>query len=148
MIRKITDKLILHQSIIKYGLCSVAAAVLEVIFGWILLRMMPGSIVVTNTIAIVSSSIVHYLLIQNFVFEQKNNIESILVYIISFGIGVLLQDFLIWLIYSKLLQEVSESWRYLISKGVSLVIPFFALYYIRSKLNEIIKKRHSKGEQK
>lgn len=146
MINKVREKLKEHQAIIKYALCSVAAAVLEMLIGWILLRLIPVSIVVTNTIAIISSSIVHYLLIQNFVFEQKSNIESALVYIISFGIGVLLQDFLIWIVYTKLLQEMSESWRYLFSKGVSLVIPFFALYYIRSKLNEIIKNHHKKGE--
>lgn len=106
--------------------------------------LLPHEIVMTNTVAVILSACVHYVMIQNFVFAQKSNIESVFVYILSFGIGIVLQDGLIWLMYDKLLVGMTDSWRYLISKGISLVIPFFALYFIRSKLNQAIKERKQK----
>lgn len=137
-----------YQSIIIYGLCSVAAAVVEIAIGWLLLKFVSGNIVVTNTAAIILSSVVHYLLTQCFVFHQGKSIESVVVYIVSFGIGVLLQDVLIWVMYNLLLTNFAESWRYLISKGVSLVIPFFALYAIRNAMNRLISKKHNRGEER
>lgn len=128
-----------YFKIIKYALCSVATALLETVIGWLLLHTLPYGIVVANTSAIIIGAIAHYFLTMLLVFEKKNNAKSFAVYVVTFLLGLVLQNTIIWLFYEQLLINQAEIVRYIISKGMSLVIPFFLLYYIRSYLNQKIK---------
>lgn len=127
-----------YRKIITYLMCSVAAALVESGIGWILLHTIPVDIVITNIMAIGVGAVIHYFLTTLFVFKVKNSGASILVYIVTFGLGVLLQSLVISFFY-WLFTDVNEVFRYIISKGLSLAIPFVAIYFVRSKLNEMIK---------
>ena len=99
---------------------------------------MPYGIVLANTLAVIIGAFAHYFLTLLLVFEKKNNAKSFIVYAVTFGLGLVLQNAIIWAFYEQLLVNQSELLRYVISKGMSLVIPFFLLYFIRSYLNQKI----------
>ncbi len=125
-----------NKQVFLYLLCSVIAALVESGIGWIFLRIFPFHIVIINTMAIVFGAVIHYFLTSIFVFKIKKNAASVLVYVLSFGIGVILQNGVIWLFYDFLLESRSQGVRYAVSKALSLAIPFFVVYFIRKKLNE------------
>ncbi len=132
------NKIKCSQKILKYLACSVFTAVLETMVGWLLVHMISCSIVVANTIAVLIGALVHYFITLLMVFEKKNNAKSFLVYIISFVLGLMLQNGIIWLFYEKILFAADDFWKYAFSKGMSLIVPFFLLYVIRKRLNERI----------
>ncbi len=132
-VRGILEK---NKQLFLYLLCSVIAALVESGIGWIFLRIFPFHITIINTMAIFFGAAIHYFLTSIFVFKIKRNAASVLVYILSFGIGVLLQNLVIWLFYDFLLKAQTQGVRYAVSKALSLAIPFFVVYFIRKILNE------------
>lgn len=128
-----------YGKIIKYALCSVVTALLEMVIGWLLLHLLTYGIVVANTASIIMGAFAHYFLTMLLVFEKKNNTKSFIVYVTTFVLGLLMQNAIIWAFYEQLLADKTESLRYVVSKVMSLVIPFFLLYYIRNYLNQKIK---------
>ena len=123
-----------HKKIIKYILCSCITAGIETIIGYALKNVVGMDIVIANTWSIVIGMIVHYLLISKSVFESKYTLWSVMVYIITFVIGTILQNSLIWLCYDFLLENTWELFRFVISKGISVVLPFGIMYYLRNWL--------------
>jgi hypothetical protein len=136
IIKKIWSKV---ESISIYFVISVAVAIIEVIIGWRLILIVPDKIILTNTITVIVSAVLHYFLTLTIVFKKKNTYKSLLVYIGTFFVGIILQDSVIWLFYTVLLTMLSDFWQYLVSKAFSLGIPFFAIYYMRSYLYKKIK---------
>ncbi|MBN1891363.1 MAG: GtrA family protein [Clostridiales bacterium] len=132
-----------NGQIIIYLLCSVIAALVESGIGWLLLQVLTFHIVVINTMAIITGAVIHYFLTSIFVFKVKKNVASVIVYVISFGFGILLQNAVIWLLYDVLLKSESQGIRYAVSKALSLAIPFFIVYYVRKKLNERFVRKES-----
>lgn len=124
-----------NKQLILYLFCSVAAALVESGIGWIFLQTFSFHITIINTMAIFFGAVVHYFLTSIIVFKIKRNAASVLVYVLSFGIGILLQNAVIWLFYDFLLKAQTQGIRYAVSKALSLAIPFFAVYFIRKKLN-------------
>lgn len=122
-----------YRDIIVYLLCSIFTALIEMGIGWNLLQILPD-IVVTNTIAIIISAIIHYFITLKFVFRQKNNIGNVIIYVGTFIFGILLQDFVIAIFYNYILADVGEFIRYATSKLVSLALPFVVTYLLRSFL--------------
>lgn len=139
------DLLIKNKKIIIYFLCSAFTALLEAILLLIFKRFIPllGNIVYANTIAIFLSSIIHYILTSKFAFKVRMSFLSLIVYIATFLIGVLIQNAVIWVSYQKILISLIENdnLRTILSKGVSLTVSFFITYFIRQKLNLMIKKK-------
>lgn len=127
-----------YQKIIKYLACSVFTACLETMIGWALIHVTPYGIVAANTAAIVIGALVHYFITLCMVFEKRNNAKSFFVYVITFALGLVLQNVIIWMFYEKVLSGADEFFKYIVSKGLSLVVPFFLLYFIRMRLNQMI----------
>lgn len=125
-----------NRQVLLYLMCSVIAALIESGVGWFFLRIFSFHITIINTMAIIFGAVIHYFLTSIFVFKIKKNAASVLVYVLSFGIGILLQNAVIWLFYDFLLESQSKGVRYAVSKAFSLAIPFFVVYIIRKKLNE------------
>lgn len=125
-----------HKDIFWYFLCSVASFLFEIIIGWVLLQFLQRQIVVANTVTVALGAILHYFLTLALVFRKKNTRKTILIYIITFLFGLMLQNLIIGLFYNQFLLGWVEMWRYLVSKAFSVAIPFFALFYIRRFLNK------------
>lgn len=130
-----------RHSLPIYMACSVLAAGIEYVLGWILLQLFPQALIATNTAAILASSVVHYALTTKFAFGAERNASNAAVYAVTFVLGLLLQNLILWVFYDLVLSGVVQIVRYGISKTLSLGIPFFLMYYIRKTLNEAIKKR-------
>lgn len=130
-----------YREILIYMSCSVLTALIEMAIGWNLLRILPD-IVITNTIAILISSIIHYLITLKFAFKQSHTMVSAIIYVTTFVFGILLQDFVIAVFYNYLLASAGEFVRYAVSKVVSLGIPFVVIYLLRSFLY----KKYNTGE--
>lgn len=122
-----------YKGILIYLACSIFTALIEMGIGWNLLQILPN-IVVTNTIAILISSIIHYFITLKFVFGQKNSMGNVIIYVGTFVFGILLQDLVIAICYNYILVDVEEFLRYAFSKIVSLALPFVVTYLLRSFL--------------
>lgn len=125
-----------RKSLPIYFVCSGFTAGIEFALGWFLLQTFPNQIVVTNIAAILVSSVVHYVITTKYAFGAKRGVESALVYVITFVLGIVLQNAVIWFSYERALVMLSQPVRYVTSKALSLGIPFFALYFLRKSLNE------------
>lgn len=128
----------IYKKFFLYFGCSLTTMVMEMAIGWFLLRLLPDRIVLTNTFAVVVSAVVHYLLTLALVFRLKKNYKSAVVYVLTFLLGIVLQNAIIWVFYQHLLENTPAVVRYFASKVFSLGIPFVFLYYLRSKLNSKI----------
>ena len=122
-----------YREILVYLLCSIITALIEMGIGWNLIKILPD-IVVTNTIAILISSVIHYFITLRFAFRRRNTTASVIIYIGTFIFGIALQDFVIDVFYNYILANSGEFIRYAISKIVSLAIPFMVIYLLRSFL--------------
>ena len=129
------------RSLTVYLACSILTAGIEYVLGWLLLQAFPQALIATNTVAILASSAVHYALTTKFAFGVKHNVSNAAVYAITFVLGLLLQNVILWLFYDIVLAGMTQIVRYTISKSLSLGIPFFLMYYIRKTLNEVIARR-------
>lgn len=136
-----------HQKLLTYVGCSLATAILETAVGWCLLNLTSLTIVIANTVAILIGAAAHYFLTLALVFKLRSNVQSALAYGITFALGIVLQNLIIWLSYDHLLASLSDFWRYLLSKGLSLAIPFFLMYYLRSVINQAIQARREKKDE-
>lgn len=130
-----------YKMVIKYFICSIFSSIIDVALLYILKNVF-DDIVIANTISILFSSIFHYCVTTKFVFDVKYNAYSIIIYIVTFFIGLGIQDFVIWLSYNHLLVKCISNERLLtlISKGLSLGASFFITYGLRKVLNMLVKK--------
>lgn len=147
---KIKDLILNNKKILIYFCCSVGTALLEAGLLLILKNWVPffagKNIVFANTIAIFISSAVHFVLTSKLVFKVRMNVPSAVVYIVTFFIGLGIQNGVIWLCYEKLLPHFirNDTILTLVSKVASLAASFFITYFIRNKLNAILKAREEK----
>lgn len=130
-----------YREMLIYLLCSIITAMIEMVIGWHLINILPD-IVITNTIAILISSAIHYFITLKFAFRQKHTVVSVIIYVGTFIFGIILQDFVISLFYNYILMSAQPLMRYTVSKILSLAIPFVVIYLLRSYLN----KKYNSGE--
>ena len=143
---KITNLLQKNRSILLYFVCSATTALLETGLLYLFKGTIPllqNHIVLANTIAVVISACVHYVLTSKLVFQVKMNIASVTAYLATFFIGLGIQSAVIWVAYEKLLPSLiaNESLLTLCSKGISLAASFFITYFLRKYINAQINKR-------
>lgn len=134
-----------NKKIIFYFSCSVLSAVFEAGLLLVFKNVVPSfdkNIVYANTAATIISSVLHYILTSKFVFKVKMNWMSAVVYLITFFIGLGVQNGVIWCTYNKLLPQLinNDNILTLASKVISLAASFFITYFIRKKLNSMLKK--------
>lgn len=131
-----------YNMIIKYFLCSVSSSIIDFAILYVLKGVF-DEIVVANTISIIVSSIFHYIVTSNYVFKVKKNIYSIVIYVVTFFIGLSIQNFVIWVTYTKLFVTLIENDMILtlLSKVLSLGASFIITYMLRKFLNARLKKK-------
>lgn len=135
------------RPMMKYLLCSVFTALIDTVMGWVLIHAFSISIVPANTIGVVISTIIHYFLVTKSVFASRVSLLTCGVYLLTFFLGLALQDTVIWLFYDVLMRNVTEWFRFLFSKGMSLVVSFLVLYKTRQWLYSWADEHEKKGEK-
>ena len=144
-------KKVLSTGVVKYFLCSVFTAFIEFAILFVFkhtVKEFGSRIVIFNTTAIIISSVIHYLITSKLVFKVKWNLSSAIIYIVTFFIGLGIQDGVIWLTYNKLLVSVIPDSNLLtfICKSISLASSFFVTYFIRKFLNLKLKEKETENE--
>ena len=117
--------------IIKYVCFSGMTAVIESIISLLLINLCGLSEVPANTVGIIIGATIHYLCVTRGVFNGKVNWKTVSVYVSTFIMGMLLQNFVVWVVVKVIGDSLNENLRYLIAKACSLVVSFFLMYFIR-----------------
>lgn len=135
-----------QHTLLVYFLCSTATMLFEMMLLLLFKTTVPllkNHIVIANTLAVIIGSCVHYILTSKLVFKVNMNIASATAYLITFLIGLGIQDAAIWIAYHKLLPPLmnSESALALCSKAISLAGSFFIIYFLRKYVNASLAKQ-------
>ncbi len=120
--------------IVKYIFVSLFTAAIEAVIGFLLMNDKGFHIIGANTFSILIGSTIHYLLISKKVFNKDYNLYTIIIYLSTFILGIVLQNIVIFYSYNQILTFFSPYLRYAGSKFLSIVIPFGVVYSIRKKL--------------
>ena len=149
---KLKNILLKNKAILIYFLCSAGAALLETGLLYLFKNTIPAlksNIVLANTMAVIVSGCAHYVLTSKFVFQVKMNLASMTAYLITFFIGLGIQNAVIWVAYEKLLPSLiaNDNLLTLCSKGLSLIASFFITYILRKYINAQINKRETARSQ-
>ena len=136
----IKNKIIEHEALIKYLSYSVFVTVIDVLVAWILMKF-NMSLVLSNTIAVIVGFIIHYLLSSKSVFNADYGAIGFAVYFITFIIGLVSADSLIYVSYHYVFFMFNDNINFLMSKCVSIVTPFFIMYFIRKYAYSLIEKK-------
>ena len=134
-----------YDSILKYIFASGITAILETVIGLLLITFLQMSDVVANTVSIIIGSIIHYWIVTKKVFDSDVNYKTVLIYIITFAVGVILQDLVLWIVIRLIGNMFNEQLRYVVAKILSLMVSFFAMYKIRKLCYETSNKKIERG---
>lgn len=135
--------------LIRYGINSCLVTLLDICIVWILYDVFQIDLVIANTIGVVAGFVTDYILSVFCVFQQAKRRGGFSVYLITFFLGLLFADWLIYIGHTELFTGMSENMDFMLSKGISLVIPFFFIYYLRKWLYLLLERQQEakdKGE--
>lgn len=130
-----------------YFINSCIVTVLDFLTVLFLYKVFHVNIVLANTAGVLLGFLVGYFLAARYVFQKADSIVGFLIYFLTFLMGLIFAD---WLIYKGeyvLFSEMQEYFRFLFSKGLSIVVPYFFIYYIRKLLYYLLLKYHLKGRK-
>ena len=133
MKKRLYDIAITYRSLLWYFCASGTTAVLDIMLVFALKSTFKDSpIVVINSISVILTTVIHYIWTSLKAFNVKLGVSSLSIYLITFAIGLTIQDLIIWLCYDVL------GLLLLISKGISLASSFFILFFLRKTLFAIL----------
>ena len=128
MIKHLFEK---YKTLITYGLISGFVLVVDTMVSYGMEFVVPK--IAANTIGVIPGFFIQYVLASKKVFDSAN-MRTFKIFAITFLLGLVLADGIIWLFRDIIFNQSEALWAFLISKGVSVVVPFFLMYYIRLKL--------------
>lgn len=127
--------------ILKYLFYSTIVTVIDFFVVWALTNFLNVNLIYANTIAVILGFIIHYILASKSVFNTDYGIKGFTVYILTFILGLICADVLIYVSYKYLFYFMENNIKLLLSKGVSIVGPFFIMYFIRKYAYKILNKK-------
>lgn len=129
--------------IAKYLLNSCLSMVVDVGIVFLFYNYCKVSLVVANTIGVFCGFLVGYLLTSKYVFRKARGLKGSFYYILTFILGLLMADWLIYIGNTVLFTKASYGINFILSKGLSVIIPFFFLYYLRKWIYQGMEKEES-----
>lgn len=143
-IRSLIEK---YSQVIKYFIISCGTAVIELCIGLLLINLLHLSEVVSNTAGILIGSAIHYVCVTKKVFDRSVDIRTVVIYISTFLLGMLIQNGVVWAVCRLLVGVVGKSIGYTVSKVASLAVSFFVLYGVRKFLYAKVTPRNNKDNK-
>lgn len=143
-IRSLIEK---YSQVIKYFIISCGTAVIELCIGLLLINLLHLSEVVSNTAGILIGSAIHYVCVTKKVFDRSVDIRTVVIYISTFLLGMLIQNGVVWAVCRLLDSVVGKSIGYTVSKVASLAVSFFVLYGVRKFLYAKVTPRDNKDNK-
>lgn len=136
-----------YSQVIKYFIISCGTAVIELCIGLLLINLLHLSEVVSNTAGILIGSAIHYVCVTKKVFDRSVDIRTVVIYISTFLLGMLIQNGVVWAVCRLLVGVVGKSIGYTVSKVASLAVSFFVLYGVRKFLYAKVTPRDNKDNK-
>ena len=102
---------------------------------------------VSNTAGILIGSAIHYVCVTKKVFDRSVDIRTVVIYISTFLLGMLIQNGVVWAVCRLLVGVVGKSIGYTVSKVASLAVSFFVLYGVRKFLYAKVTPRDNKDNK-
>jgi putative flippase GtrA len=130
----------------NYLFYSVVVALIDTSIVWVLVKFSVTSLIAANTIGVVSGFIIHYFLSSKAVFNTRYGVGGFAIYLVTFILGLILANALIFMCYEYMFSPYQMDLRILLSKAVSIVVPFFALYYLRLYMFARLNKKRKEVE--
>ncbi len=130
----IIDIIVKYNKALSYITISLCTAVLETIVGLLFINLLGVNEVISNTIGICVGTLLHYFLITGKVFDKHVGYKTILIYVLTFFIGMAIQDLVVGIASELLKNSFDINLSYVISKGCSLVMSFVLMYNVRKFL--------------
>ena len=143
-IRSLIEK---YSQVIKYFIISCGTAVIELCIGLLLINLLHLSEVVSNTAGILIGSAIHYVCVTKKVFDRSVDIRTVVIYVSTFLLGMLIQNGVVWAVCRLLVGVVGKSIGYTVSKVASLAVSFFVLYGVRKFLYAKVTPRDNKDNK-
>ncbi len=123
-----------YRKALSYIVVSMSTAVLETIVGLLLINIFDVNEVVANTVGVCVGTLLHYILITGKVFDKKVGYKTIFIYVLTFFIGLAIQDAVVGLVSALLKNVLDVNLSYIISKFCSLAVSFVLMYNVRKFL--------------
>lgn len=120
-----------NSLLIRYLSYSIIVTVLDITAVYIVNRVLGWSLITSNTFGVILGFLVHYILSSKKVFNTAYGASGFIIYLGTFILGLFIANFLIYVSYEFIFQDLNADVNLLLSKGVSVVLPFFFLYYFR-----------------
>ena len=143
-IRSLIEK---YSQVIKYFIISCGTAVIELCIGLLLINLLHLSEVVSNTAGILIGSAIHYVCVTKKVFDRSVDIRTVVIYISTFLLGMLIQNGVVWAVCRLLDGVVGKTIGYTASRVASLAVSFFVLYGVRKFLYAKVTPRVNKDNK-
>lgn len=138
---KSTAKIIIRKPFFSYILISVLVCFIDTAIVWSLYSGVHINLVSANSAGVITGFIAHYCLSTKFVFRTKLGLKGFSIYFVTFLIGLVMADWLIYYGEHFIFNELSRELSFLYSKGMSVFIPFLILYFIRKSLFVILSRK-------
>ena len=151
MIKKIKEIYAAHRPIIIYGIVAVIITLLDMIVSYSTERLFLYTgifrnfslfglkfkepnvcLMVANTLGVVTGFTTQFILSSKRVFGS-NSRRTFVIYLITFGLGLILQDGIVALSRNILFGGSDQFIPFFIGKCLSIVLPFFFTFYVRRK---------------
>lgn len=120
-----------HKPFLIYGFVAVFVTVIDVAISFGLEHVVDK--MYANAAGVITGFIIQYFMSSKQVFNVRN-LRAFIVYLLTFGLGLLLAELIILFSRDVLFGGVYSLIAFGASKGLSIVIPFFITYFIRKKL--------------
>lgn len=118
----------IFTNISKYGAISCMAGIIDFSLAYFLFEKMKFNYILASNIGIAAGFLFQFLTGMKYVFKPQNYIRSFLVYLITFIIGVIIANGILWISFDGMRLP------FMISKLLSMVLPFFFIYFLRKIL--------------
>jgi len=112
----------------KYFIISCFASIVDLFISYFLFKVINLSYLLACNLGIISGFIFQYFMCIKYVFKKNGFINSLIIYLSTFFLGVVLADGTMWVGY----EEVHLT--FIISKVLSMAVPFFFTYFLRKIL--------------
>lgn len=112
----------------KYFIVSCLASIIDLFISYCLYKIVNLNYLLACNIGIVSGFVFQYFMCINYVFKKGGFLSSLIIYLSTFFLGVILADGTMWISYKEI------HLTFIISKLFSMAVPFFFTYFIRKLL--------------
>jgi putative flippase GtrA len=114
------------KKLMFYFAFSCISAVLDFAITSALFNLFLIHYIIANTIGIIAGFILHFMMSSKAVFKVRLNTKSFVAYLITFLIGLILANTVLFVSF-----EIFKL-NFNISKFLSMGLPFFAIYFLRT----------------